>query len=232
MAPHNDVDCRPLDYFRVGHAETTALAYYEYLKYKSPIPVPLAMVRRFMLAETDKMIADKLAETSPNPKIHQLLTDETLSYRQQNQLLKGLEINAYDILWLNKEAQDLGYLLDVYHEEKHPVKFDAKKHPYIIKENEDGSVETIGVTDMTEGEMKALLQQRKVVQARIYHKDTTWHCFYFTFKGLAGEESGVMGSKPHYHYLSDKSGIAWNDLMQRIKACDMPTSKVHIVVIR
>ena len=56
--------------------------------------------------------------------------------------------------------------------------------------------------------------------------------FPITYKGLAGEESGEMGSKPHYHYLSDKSGITWEDLMKGIKDCDMPTSKVHIVINR
>ena len=85
---------------------------------------------------------------------------------------------------------------------------------------------------MTEGEMRAMIEQRKVIQARIYHKGSTWHCFYFTYKGLAGEESGIMGSKPHYHYLSDKSGIKWDDLVSRIEDCDMPSSKVHIVIDR
>ena len=28
------------------------------------------------------------------------------------------------------------------------------------------------------------------------------------------------------------SGIGWDELTQRIKACDMPTSKVHIVIER
>lgn len=92
--------------------------------------------------------------------------------------------------------------------------------------------DAIGATEMSDGELRALLEQRKVVQARVYHKDNHWHCFYFTFKGLAGLESGVMGSKPHYHYLSDKSGIAWDELIQRIKDCDMPTSKVHIIIER
>ncbi|MDO5447960.1 MAG: hypothetical protein Q4F34_09300, partial [Prevotellaceae bacterium] len=86
--------------------------------------------------------------------------------------------------------------------------------------------------EMSDGEKRALLEQRKVIQARIYHKDDHWHCFYFTFKGLAGLEGGVMGAKPHFHYLSDKSGIIWEELIKRIKDCDMPASKVHIVIDR
>ena len=97
---------------------------------------------------------------------------------------------------------------------------------------EDGSVDTIGPTEMTDGEMRALLEQRKVVQARVYHKGEHWHCFYFTYKGLAGEESGAMGVKPHYHYLSDKYGLTRQTLENRIKSCDMPSSNVHIVIDR
>lgn len=124
----------------------------------------------------------------------------------------------------------MGYLLDIYHEETYPAKFYEKKRPVAYSKDEDGSIDTIGPTEMSDGEMKALLEERKVVQARVYHKGEHWHCFYFTFKGIAGKETGEMGAKPHHHYLSDKSGITWETLMQRIKECNMPTSKVHIFV--
>lgn len=178
------------------------------------------------------MIADKLANSKPHPAIHQLFFDESLSHKEQIKLLKDVTLTPTDILWLNKEAQDAGFLMDIYHEEKYPEKFDEKKHPLLFQKKEDGSIEKMGSTDMTEGEMRALLEQRKVIQARVYHKESIWHCFYFTFKGLAGEESGITGSKPHYHYLSDKSGVKWDDLVSRIKDCDMPSSKVHIVIDR
>lgn len=102
----------------------------------------------------------------------------------------------------------------------------------LFHQKKDGTIEKMDSTDMTEGEMRALLEQRKVIQARIYHKNNIWHCFYFTYKGLAGLESDLMGSKPHYHYFSDKSGIAWDELVRRIKDCDMPSSKVYIQIIR
>ena len=228
--PMNNIDCLPFDYFRLGHAYNCANVYQDYLKVKCPIPIPDDMVRDFVLNETDKMIAEKLANSLPNTAIHQLFIDETLSHKEQNKLLNGVVLKPTDILWLNKEAQDMGYLLDIYHEEKYPEKFYKKKRPAFLFAKDKGTIEKMGLTDMTEGEMRALLDQRKVIQARIYHKNSHWHCFYFTYKGLAGEESGFMGSQPHYHYLSDKSGIVWDNLIQRIKACDMPVSKVHIVI--
>lgn len=230
--PSTDINCPPFDYFRFGYAYNFANLFQDILKVKCPIPIHDDMVRDFILAKTDELIANQLATTKPNPIIHQLLLDNSLSYKDQNKLLKGLTLTGSDLLWMNKEAQDMGYLLDIYHEEKYPDIFKEKKFPSVFRKKEDDSIEKIGSTDMTDGEMRALLEQRKVIQARVYHKNSTWHCFYFTLKGLAGLESGLMGSKPHYHYLSDKAGIAWSDLVKRIKSCDMPSSKVHIVVDR
>jgi len=232
LAPHNDVNCPPYDFFRLGHALNASKMYGEILKVKCPIPIPERMVQKYVLEETDAMLQEQLEKSSPNPQIHELLTNDSLSKKEQEKLLMGLTLTASDLLWLNKEAQDLGYLLDVYHEEKYPEKFNEKQHPACYHQKEDGTMETVGATDMSEGEMRALLEQRKVVQARIYHKDNIWHCFYFTFKGLAGLESGIMGSKPHYHYLSHTFGISWDDLLTRIKSCNMPASKVHVGIER
>lgn len=227
-----DIDCPPLDFFRLESAYYFANLFQDSLKINCPIEIPDDFVRHFVLQETDKMITQNLSKSVPHPVIHKILTDNTLSHREQVRLLKGVKLTPLDILWLNKEAQDMGYLLNIYHEEKYPEKFNEKIRPLLFYQENDTNIEKIGSTNMTDGELRALLKERKVIQARIYHKGNTWHCFYFTFKGLAGEESGLMGSKPHYHYLSDKSGIVWDVLLQKIKDCNMPSSKVHIVIDR
>lgn len=227
-----EINCPPFDYYRYTYAHNKANLIFDILKMKSQESISEELVRKFSLEQTDKTLANMLANSKPNPTIHQLLSDNNLSNKDQIRILKGLTLNAIDILWLNKNAQDMGYLLDVFYEEKYPEKFNNKKQPLLIHKKDDGTIEKMGQTDMTVGEMRALLEQRKVIQARIYHKNDIWHCFYFTYKGLAGEESGLMGSKPHYHYLSDKSGISWNILVKSIKDCDMPTSNVHIIINR
>ena len=230
MQPSNDINCKPLDYFRFGQAYNSANVFQDILKIKCPIPIPDNIVRDFVLQQIDDLILEKLSKSKPNSAIHQLITNETMSYKEQNKMLKDIVLTPTDILWLNKEFQDAGYLLDIYHEEQYPDKFKEKKHPILYRQKEDSTIEKMGSTDMTEGEMRALLEQRKVIQARIYHKDCIWHCFYFTYRGISGEENGIMGSKPHYHYISDKSGITMENLIKRIKTCDMPASKVHIVI--
>ena len=230
IVPHNDFNCLPFDYFRLGHAMNVSNVYEDLLKVKCPIHIPQKMIRKFCLENVDKMLKEMLESSNPNPKIHELLANNVLSKKEQEKLLDGITLSATDLLWLNKESQDMGYLLDVYHEEKYPDKFNEKQHPACFRKKDNGDVETVGKTDMTDGEMRAMLEQRKVVQARIYHKGSIWHCFYFTFKGLYGLECGILGSQPHYHYLSDKNGISWEELTDRIKKCDMPSSKVHIII--
>lgn len=219
IMPSTEIDCPPFEYFRLVYA------YYQPLTNDD-------LEKREILNKTNEMLEQKLKESKPHPAIHQLLTDDTLSHKEQEKLLKGVSLTPTDILWMNKEAQDLGFLLNIYQEEKFPEKFKEKNIPLLIHKKKDNDIEKMGTTDMTEGEMRAILEQRKIIQARIYHKNNVWHCFYFTYKGLAGNESGLMGGKPHYHYFSNKSRIIWDDLMKRIKDCDMPSSKVHIIIER
>ncbi|MBR6367450.1 MAG: hypothetical protein IKR89_03670 [Bacteroidaceae bacterium] len=219
IMPSTEIDCPPFEYFRLVYA------YYQSLTNDD-------LEKREILNKTNEMLEQKLKESKPHPAIHQLLTDDTLSHKEQEKLLKGVSLTPTDILWMNKEAQDLGFLLNIYQEEKFPEKFKEKNIPLLIHKKKDNDIEKMGTTDMTEGEMRAILEQRKIIQARIYHKNNVWHCFYFTYKGLAGNESGLMGGKPHYHYFSNKSRIIWDDLMKRIKDCDMPSSKVHIIIER
>jgi len=230
IVPHDDVNCLPFLHCRLTFAYHMDLILLDKLKARGLPYNPDDERLDFVLKKVDEEIIKVLSAGSPHPQILEILTNESLNFKKQKRLLKGLRFDKKDILWLYKEAEDLGYLLDTTLVEKHPAKYDEKKMPHMFYRNKDGSMDVIGDTDMTEAEMKAYLEERKVVQVRLFHDKEHWHCFYYTFKGLAGKEHGDMGSKPHYHYLSDKSGITWDQLQERIKACDMPSSDVHILV--
>lgn len=115
--PSTDINCPPFDYFRFGYANHLAHLFQDNLKVKCPVPIPDALVRKFALQQTDEMIAEKLSNSEPNAAIHTLLFIDTLSHKEQEKLLKGVTLTPSDFLWMNREAQDVGYLLDVYHEE-------------------------------------------------------------------------------------------------------------------
>ena len=231
MMPHNDKNCRPQDYFIFNHAYIQANVMMQVMRLKGEnIDGIESFIYQHTLLQTKELTENILHRTLPDIRLQQILSHTDYTKSQQERLWNGVTLKFSDLLWFSKLAQDIGYLMDVYNIEMHPSVYDTKKHPLVFSKKEDGTIETIGETTMTDGEMKGLLHDRKVVQARIYHRGTTWHCFYFTFRGIAGEENGKLGKLPHYHYLSDKYGISLKTLESRIKACDMPSSNVHIII--
>lgn len=232
VLPHDDVNCCPLDYFKYGWALFLSNIYIKQMEMKGINSNSYDLINEKVIKNVEKQFSEMLGNSYRNNNLLELLSNDGLSYKEQNRLLKGMVLTSTDILWFHKDAQDLNYMLDVFQEEKYPEKFNFKNTPVCFCQQDDKSIETIGKTNMTEGEKRALLEQRKVVQARVFHKGEHWHCFYYTFKGLAGLELGILGKIPHYHYISDKSGITRVKLEQCIKECNMPTSKVHIVLNR
>ena len=182
LMPTCEIDCPPLDFYKYSHAENLFEICNENLKYTCSIQIPECVVRDFVLSKVEEQIYTMLSSTTLKPVIYDLLSDDSLTFKKQEKLLNGMIFYASDILWLNQCAQDLGYLLDVYQEQKYDIKFDEKQKPLVIEQKEDNNIEYTGKTNMSKGEMRALLKQRKVIQARIYHRNLHWHCFYFTYK--------------------------------------------------
>lgn len=229
---HDDTNCPPFDYYVFTHAVARESMYTAILKGKGrPELADEAIVRKLALRDAKEFFEEMLHKTLPDFRLQQILTHTEWTKKQQMKLWRGFELRTRDLLWFNWLAQKAGYLLDVRVIETHPKVFDEKKLPRVFRETEDGSIDKIGDTDMKEGEMRALLQQRKVQNVRIYHKGDVWHCFYGTMRGLNGQEQGAIGSHPHYHYISDKWGIKLEDLLQRMQANDMPSS-IHILFKR
>lgn len=235
LAPSNDVDWKPIQYAIYPHAFQRAKMYID--MYRHGVYKGLVVDEQFFYdkayEETKDLIIEKITHHKVPSQLADLLKYESLPKRQQIKLLKNLELTADDILCFLFEADVQGWLLDVYYFEKHPERYDERQKPYCFAEKADGTVETIGHTDMSDGELKALLHDRKAIVARVFHKGEHWHCFYHTFRGLAGEETGPNGSKPHWHYLSNKFGYTREELNARMKDVDMPaSSKVHIFIER
>lgn len=98
--------------------------------------------------------------------------------------------------------------------------------------NDDGSVEKIGGEKLTDGEVKAMIEQANVLIVRILEKDGHWHCFLQTFKGLKGKEAGKEGGRSHIHYISDKfCNLTFDDLKGMVKKGNYPSTPVHIPIV-
>lgn len=116
-----------LIYYRFSHAELMYKTFSEQVKAQYPIDIPKDFIREFVLKQIEENINTMLSSASLKPEIHQLLSDDSLSLKEQEKFLKGMVLTPIDILWLNKDAQELGCLLDIYHEETYPIKFYEKK---------------------------------------------------------------------------------------------------------
>lgn len=229
-SPKDDVNCRPLDYFTYSHAEIQAKTLMQIASQKKISDIDKKYFYKFALKQIEENNDMIRHSTYPLAGLQQILSYHEWNKHQQKKLWEGVVLSATDIWWLNWLAQEIGYLLDVFHIEIIPRVFQYKKLPMCFTQENDGSFRKIGTTDLSEGEMRGILEQRKVLQMRVYHRESTWHCFYFTHRGLAGKEPGTYGSVPHYHYISDKFGIPLVNLKKRFSEGKMPSSEIHIQI--
>lgn len=234
IVPNNDENCKPLEYFMLSHAFNAAkqiMDNYNHHVFVGPRPDDKTIFK-FAYDKVYDLVVATFRRCKIKQELRDLLKYDGIKKRQQEKLLKGLLLSADDIICLLAEAEFSGYLMDIYHIEKDPICFEGRQFPMCFAKKDDGTFDVFGKTDLTDGELDSILQQRKVVQARVFHKENHWLCFYFTLRGIAGEEHGDHGSVPHWHFLSDKFGYTREQLNQFIQNCDMPSSKTHIFIER
>lgn len=157
---------------------------------------------------------------------------ELLSTNKKNdqlRLLKGKFFNPNSLAKLIfLSFSEFGYIFSRYTSEKLPSNLKQSQLPIIFELSEDEeSVTFVGETGLTEGELKNVINHRKKIIANFLDKGNEWHCFYVTYKALAGKESWNNGT-PHYHYFSDKIGISREELIEGIEQGRMPSSSIHI----
>jgi hypothetical protein len=102
-----------------------------------------------------------------------------------------------------------------------------KQKPIVSHITDDGVVKTIGETELTKGEVKNLIEQRKVVVAHFFVKDDDWHCLFTTYNSIGGKENYKDG-QPHFHYISSAFGISKDDFIESMKSGQYKSTPVHI----
>lgn len=159
------------------------------------------------------------------------LFKKELSKKEQIRLLKGAQLTETQLFSLFNFAEECGYRFSHYKWQGDPKSVKEEKLPSFMHMKDDGSIEYIGETTLTEGQMRTIINQADVLIVSIFDNGSHWHCFLQTYKGLKGMESGVQGSSPHLHYLSDSFGISKADLVKMIKIGRYPNTPVHIPLL-
>src|SRR5690606_38963738 len=80
---------------------------------------------------------------------------------------------------------------------------EADLPPFAYIEEERDKLKSVGDTSLSDGQLKQIIKHKHVVAAKFLDNDDSWHCFFFTYKALRGEEGS---QPPHLHYISS----AWN----------------------
>lgn len=154
-----------------------------------------------------------------------------LCKKEQIRLLKGVQLKKPQLAAIFDFAEKCGYKFSHYTWQGEPKSVKDKTLPPFMHLNDDGKVEYVGETTLTEGQMRTVIEQAEVIIMQIFDNGTHWHCFLRTFKGLKGKEPGKQGSRPHIHYLSDSFGISKEDLIEMVKMGKYPNTPVHIPLI-
>lgn len=173
------------------------------------------------------MLVERARKIRPLEELKTLFNKD-LNKKEQTRLLKKASMNRTDFMAIMFEAESQGYTFSQYKQEVLPSDVNRSQVPAVAELNNDGSVTSIGNTSMTDGQIKSMITQRKLIDAKIFDKGSHWHCFYYTSKGLEDKESGAQGSKPHLHYISDKFGLSREQVVAMFKSGKCPKSSIHI----
>lgn len=165
------------------------------------------------------------------PSFLSSLIDKDLKKNEQEKLLKGAEITIEQLGSLFYQAVEKGYKFSSYKIQLKPKDFESRKLPHFAYYDKDGNLVKNGVTDLTEGEIKDLIDKSSFLLVRILDNGKHWHCFFQTRKGLLGKEPGRLGSKSHLHYISDSFGISKEDFVNELKTSGKyKSTSVHILL--
>lgn len=177
-----------------------------------------------------KIVRDMLANfntvTIP-AEIIQIIEGD-LDKKQQIRLLKDLSLTPESLHGIFSYSSKRGYLFSNYIYRDIPKMNEGQVLPSAILVNEEDSVTYYGEGNLTDAHMRALVNQQKVLIARIIDNGKHWYCFLQTFMGIKGEENGAHGSSPHIHFLSDAFGMSKEELIIKFRTGKYPTSPIHI----
>ncbi|MGN7824884.1 hypothetical protein ACTJJB_32470 [Chitinophaga sp. 22536] len=218
----------PVDYYSGWQKKKTIALYKALLFHKNPLlakDISEAFYEKHA-EENWKEIHEKILKTDIPPTLLQVLGSK--SKKEQEQLMKKTEFDAFQLCAFLFAAHDQhGYTFSNYVTEQLPKNVDPDELPLFIHVKEDGTVEKAGETTMSEGQLRAVVNFRRVVVAKFLDKGNEWHCFFVVYRSLRGEESW-RGGQPHFHYISDKWGQSRDEVVAMFKGDRYPTTSVHI----
>lgn len=219
-----------IQYFSESKIKVMAMLYREMLRSRNSFWTSLIPNQFFIEKgrEAWKRIENEISATAIPDNFTALLNAN--SKAEQERLLRNASWTTNQYAALLFRSKDMGYTFSSYLSEKLPADIKEQEMPKLLRVDGDKVLKR-GQTPYSDGRLKGIIHQRKVIVARILDRDNEWHCFFQTYKSIRGEESW-RGGLPHMHYISDKWGISRADLVQQIRNGQHPSTKIHIALIK
>ena len=174
-----------------------------------------------------KMSVDTVAEyaSKPCPDFLKKLFNKKKK-KEQEALLKGQSITSEDLItWFLEGGRSKG-LFSEYSCEISDNEFEGRK-PLLIDATDLEHIKAIGKTDLSDAALKHLVEnQHKVIAQFVDFDDGRWFCFYRTFKGMSGRESGNHGE--HMHFISNAYGLDRKKVVEGFQKGECPQNGYHV----
>ena len=153
---------------------------------------------------------------------------QSKSKKDQIKLLRNQNLTPEQLMaFITIAWTDYGYYYSKYSAEHLHKGLENEVLPKFLHV-EGETITKVGETTLSDGQLKNLVEHRKVTVSNFLDNGPNWHCFYITFNSIRGKEKAWKNGQAHYHYFSDKFGIPRNELVERLKSENLPTSPVHI----
>jgi hypothetical protein len=199
----------------------------QYIEYRSSFERDILLLKKLNISaiEIENFVIKRAQDEWEKEylRIKQIELPQNLIYllkseskKDQIKLLKDQYITPSILLGLIFISwTDFGYTFSQYSAHHHHKGIDKSQIPKLI-ELRDDKVIKIGNTNLTDGQLKNVVEQRKVIVAKFIDNDHNWHCFFATFKSLNRKESW-KGGQPHFHYISSKFGLSRKEVLANLK---------------
>jgi hypothetical protein len=152
----------------------------------------------------------------------------TSKKKDQIKLLANSTLSLEDFEAFMYQSWDpYGYKFSKYVFNHHPVEFEIKEKPKVIFRKSSTDIRTVGKTDMTKGQLNALIEKRNVIVANFFDKGEEWHCLFLTYKGITGKELDHL-AEPHMHYISNAFGKSRSQVIESFEKTRYSLDSIYI----
>ncbi|MHA8055860.1 hypothetical protein VR611_07905 [Aquirufa nivalisilvae] len=207
----------PIEQVRVMSIESRIALERTILSYNKP-PLPINNFDDILYKRAEKFWQERyieIMETKYSENFDKLL--ECNKKQQQINLLKNQKISSLGLIaFIFNAFQKYGFIYSQYKAEHKHNGLDETKLPTLIHLKE-GKIFVSGKTVLTVGQLKQVVEQRKVIISKFIDNEDKWHCFFITFQSLKGEENWKNGT-PHFHYISNTFGLTREQVLTELKS--------------